>query len=492
VNARETVYWCGKAPDADDREPLRRYQLSVTTIRLGNRPDFSCGKALVVNAVAPSIPEALAHMSLVREALNHGCLVYLLAENDTTFSLLKSAVDNLEHESLKVYTCPSDPWKYVRVIDRYNPGPGAAKNLEIHTSPADEDLTEETELLIRRAFSDAVELHLDPLAPGRSGAHVYQAEARLRKSEAGPRPMPFFVKIGDRDTIAAERRNYDLYATIHVPYHLRPNLIPERCVIGTEHALIVGNFVDNSRSLWEVARSGAGAAAIHSLFEETLKGWRLQGYERDPAVGRVGVELDPVLTRGQPLQSIVERAAEFGAVLDPQELRANLLNLGEAQYVVGPCHGDLHGENVRVRGNDAILLDLARVHNGPICTDIAHLEVWLSCEQMTADPDPLDFETWGSVMELQVRLSAFSRPPKPGSYPRPARWLEDCVRQTRMLASSICMSNHEYAIAIVIHLAARARHLHVDEGDEGVRRRAYCYFLASRLVDELRLAEAQS
>jgi Ser/Thr protein kinase RdoA (MazF antagonist) len=43
-------------------------------------------------------------------------------------------------------------------------------------------------------------------------------------------------------------------------------------------------------------------------------------------------------------------------------------------------HGDLHGENVRVRNGNAILIDFASVCSGPLTADLAALETCLAFE----------------------------------------------------------------------------------------------------------------
>ncbi|WP_430702203.1 phosphotransferase [Mesorhizobium captivum] len=46
------------------------------------------------------------------------------------------------------------------------------------------------------------------------------------------------------------------------------------------------------------------------------------------------------------------------------------------------CHGDLHGENVRVRGGQAILIDFAAVDHGPLVIDPAALETALVLKRL--------------------------------------------------------------------------------------------------------------
>jgi hypothetical protein len=48
--------------------------------------------------------------------------------------------------------------------------------------------------------------------------------------------------------------------------------------MGLTHGILVGNFVEQSESLWDVAKRGSAQPVIYSLFDEALRGWRLQAY----------------------------------------------------------------------------------------------------------------------------------------------------------------------------------------------------------------------
>jgi hypothetical protein len=51
-------------------------------------------------------------------------------------------------------------------------------------------------------------------------------------------------------------------------------------------------------------------------------------------------------------------------------------------------------------------------------------------------------------------------------------------------------STQEYPIAVALHLAGRARYLDTHDDDEA-KRRAYAYYLACRLTDELVAARGE-
>ena len=71
-------------------------------------------------------------------------------------------------------------------------------------------------------------------------------------------------------------------------------------------------------------------------------------------------------------------AQTHGVTAMPIELWESLLSLTGQKYRSAPMHGDLHGNNVRVRGTDAIVIDLASITTGPLVADVAALETWLA------------------------------------------------------------------------------------------------------------------
>jgi hypothetical protein len=70
-------------------------------------------------------------------------------------------------------------------------------------------------------------------------------------------------------------------------------------------------------------------------------------------------------------------AFKQGAQLAPERLEADLKTLQLPRYRRTLTHGDLHGENVRVAGVDAILIDFNSITHGPLVADPAVLDVSL-------------------------------------------------------------------------------------------------------------------
>jgi hypothetical protein len=171
-------------------------------------------------------------------------------------------------------------------------------------------------------------------------------------------------------------RNYLDFADRFIPFGLRPNI--HQIIRGTERSLLVGNFVDRSESLWDRARRNLAARAVTSLFDETLGCWRDQAFARGLIEGSVADAMyDAEMCRPQDIRPLYpESAQRYGISVGPDEVWKQLTTLRQ-HYRLAPAHGDLHGENVRVKNEQAILIDLASVlRQAPLTADLATLETW--------------------------------------------------------------------------------------------------------------------
>jgi hypothetical protein len=184
------------------------------------------------------------------------------------------------------------------------------------------------------------------------------------------------------------------YAEHHVPWYLRPNFVAERSAYGVSRGILVGSFVANSCALAEAVRATPqDARHIQHLFVDTLGG--LRGPKRTVAPGQMSVvsALKAFCAHEKVPEHRWARAAELfgGAVLPAQDLWWDLLGLPSLDWQRSAIHGDLHGENVRVRKEKAILIDFAHACIGPASADLAHLEVSLIFDARAVD---LQGEAW--------------------------------------------------------------------------------------------------
>lgn len=341
-----------------------------------------------------------------------------------------------------------------------------------------------SELLLRRAFWDCKEVHLVAMADGLSGAPVFRAFPELELGQAGEGARgtrPYFVKIGDRNKIYEEYKNYVQYVSPYVPFHLGPHLVLERCCLGAEQGVIVGDLVDESESLLSCASDGRATVAIACLFNRTLHGWHSR-FEKDP---RSLVKIPDY--RGNeyfPLEDLPEDrrilANKLGATKSLTELRALFECCSSLTPVfVAPIHGDLHGANVLVRGADAILIDFLSHYKGPLVYDAACLEAGLLVDGFASDRRTPS-EWLESILPLYDNTSLFGIPPY--IHPKnPSAWFYSCVRQIRLHARQMECRDGQYAAALAVILLKKSCKFR-EFREPQASHRAAAYVLAERML----------
>lgn len=430
-----------------------------------------------------------------RKAMDHGLAIFVLASEDEIMRHAQKEMSNIG-VAAHIYTRTGDAkdvpdHEIAQFMLMADPKLKSSATLEIERKGEEFELQEIDELLLRRAFSDCVRISVSVLGGGRT-AETFMVEATFAGSEVGPRPLPFFVKLGKRDSIKREVERYASYATHYIPFHLRPNLDPPRCLLGFGRAILVGNFVERAEPLWDLAEKGKAHAGIHSLFDATLAGWRLQGFEGPYglAKGSVACALTDSIFKHERVQpAYVERAKALGLRRSPKELWECLLGASTQEYYRAPMHGDLHPDNVFIRGGDAILIDLASVQSGPLSGDLACLETFFAFEVRKKDRH-LSFDDWRASVDRLYDKASFVRlpPPMAGSGVWASRW--NCARQVRMIALPTQACETEYLSAVAVYLLRRTMYTREGEPDELLReleaqRRSYALVVADRLVTAL-------
>ncbi len=414
--------------------------------------------------------------------LNHGVQLYVLADNDIDHQWCRQYLISIGLSASVQLKLNPEVHELAEPICRCPTEPIANDHLKISGMSIDPLFA----TFLKRAFYDCDSLLIQELAGGRT-ATVASAHVRFRDSIVGPRPLPFFVKFGDVNKIREEFDNYNQYVAHYIPFSLRPQLDIDRCIRGPSKGLLVGKFVTRSEPLLDALRRGAGVQPIHSLFEETLSGWRLQAYE-----GRAGsevtqtfeTELGGLFRPDQMPDGRFELAKSLGATKTPDELKSALLALPARTYLRSPMHGDLHCGNVRVRGIDSILIDFQLVRDGPLVVDPACLEVSLV---FSAAGDVNDH--WLELVDKLYQPEYLVHPPPPANEPSNREWLWSAIRQIRLIAFGCEKSSGEYKTALAYCLLRRAR-FNEDDSDDARRsneeeRAAYAYVVAERLIAEL-------
>jgi uncharacterized protein associated with vWA-MoxR-VMAP ternary system len=425
--------------------------------------------------------------------LDHGCEVIIVAFNTPErdgVSLIDRAIESKglparkltgEEPSeleparpyVRVYPANVDWSEVANDLLKYPGGGAPNRTTRVVGSPIDD---EQIRLLLQRAFADCESVDLVRNAEGKSGASVYCGFAELQPlGELPTWPMPHFIKIGERQSIEREYENYKTYVAPYVPFHLGPHLDAERCNLGAHYGVLVGNHVEEAEALLNCAKAGRAGPAISCLFDRTLRGWYRAGRVEAIAL-RSGVllptkvEIDPARWR---------KIEQLGATKVPDELAVILDNLAPAKStLIGLVHGDLHANNILVRGNDAILIDFGRQSRAPILIDPASLEVSLLIDgaiRHNVDDQRNWFE---SIHPLYAQFSMdppISRPSDTWA------WLHSCVRQIRLYARRFEYGSNQYAAALVAALVLKAkRDPEAPLAESSIR--AAAYVLAERLL----------
>lgn len=506
---RKHVAWFGCEPPAEGRQAFedRGFRVTSCSPTQLNDTGFLSGLSAVIFAQSTDKPaQVCQHLSDHAERLlNYDCQVILRpgsAELSDDPRLLRNTLERLGlpqtgfPEKATASTKPPKPvvaipppphvaffghfvpWGFIANKVGENP-PGAAPNLVLDISVDDvvKKLDGDAELLVRRAFSDCLNVHLVAMEGGRSGVRVYRAYAELAGGFHAQWPQPHFIKIGERAEILKEYEMYEDDVDPYIPFHLGPHLIRERCCLGAKEGVLVGDYVEESESLRDCASQGRGATAIACLFDRTLLGWHRRWKEVRTPLSRGLNHLFPRI--GRIGSSRYARARALGATRDLNELRTLFERCDSVPVLVAPIHGDLHAANVRVRATDAIVIDFCAHSDFPLVYDAACLEASLLVDGF-AD-DRRDIQDWlASVASLYDHPVTGGRLPHPNPKDRSC-WFHACVRQIRRYARQWECADYQYAGALAVALLAKAvRDKNAPEPEAS--RRAAAYVLAERVL----------
>lgn len=333
-------------------------------------------------------------------------------------------------------------------------------------------------LMLRRSFYDCDELHIRRLEGARSGARVLLVHAFPAVPYLGQRkPIAFLAKICDRRRIEQEWEHYENHVQPHVPFRLAPSLALDRCALGARVGIIVGDFVADSESLIECARSERAGPAIATLFGVTLRQWHSQASVIEDR--SLSDALGGVL-KGHVSAARRTQAQGLGARRTTRRIMADCRRWQREPLLWGPIHGDLHGANVRVQGSDAILIDFLSFRTGPLLADPAALEVSL----LVQGPSDVDFDE-GAWMRVALALYQREALTLPVRMPLPSEkyaWMALCIRQVRMYALALQQRPGQYGRVIAFYLLRAAMKDRTATGPEAYRRAA-AYLLTDRLLD---------
>jgi hypothetical protein len=489
MSNNQILLWYGTVmplPGVAERFAQRGYRIHV------HQPEPNIAHfalAGMVVAVFNHIQDVASYLGHIRTLVIQGARIVFAASRSEKISILAT----LENEPVEY------PWEQNLIFipdftgthfDNFIFLPSAprAKNVTVVQNTKGDKLNREEEVLLRRAFPKAEQLHVETLTGGLSGAKVLIVHESRREASIAHWAQPRLVKFGNRFELEREVGHMKAVSPF-VPFELRPNL--DVYVEGYRLAVFVADFVEKSESLLAAARAGRGEAAISNLFNRTLYRWRGRGWQNDPRPGSLAVaakrlnlmdvgEIHPGFLR-------IERFERRG--FDLPALWAYLESLS-IKHRSASIHGDLHGENIRVRGDDAILIDFGSVKgaqhgDAPLCFDVAMLEVALvfSADENAMD-DEFEILGWEDGIRPYYRLDAIRRTPKREGVPNPVSWLFDCIQRIRAFGIYDQTDEDEYAVALAIALWRWCRWEPRTKHEEG--RRVIGLEIGCEIIQEIR------
>lgn len=458
---------------------LALLEVSPTNVRkAANR-----ARAIIIAEPPGKIGQVRAHLENLKPIAEDYGLAFVLLVSPKELNTITRVVDEVgitASTSIRLIT----DLGHAAEFTRRDPGPPVG-NVKIFPR---RKLDHRIRHLLQRSFHDCDRIYLESLSGGRAALNVFCVHAYLKKSLVGPRPLPFFVKISNPEEIVSERENYSNYADLFIPFYLRPNVVPERCVTAATLSSIVGNFVDEAQPMRAALKASQSPGVIFSLFENSLKGFRAQ-----PPGGVVDTHdenlADFVTDRSRTSMidvEIIKSARDLGLKSQPKDIEAALIEKTEgARRPFRACHGDLHPANVMVRGKDAIVIDFSAVKRGPITADPATLEVGLVFGTDGGD-ELKDFAEWKLFVDEIYQGVPIHKPPLPESSPGPFSWLRQAVREVRHILLGCDCEQCETAAVLATYLLRFARlGVEISGGPANklaALRHSYALVVAERLV----------
>jgi hypothetical protein len=501
VNGLKSILWYGVAP-----QPGIRAKLDTRGFRLLEEPsDDLIGDAqlaattvVVLNHASNTVDRDLKGYRHLPKFIDHGILVLIVVPTIDDFSRAREA------HLYKVNR--AFPWdKAVLFLtdlkgnnfDNIVSAPPAAKwhSCEIKQLGDFEPLTDEEKLLVCRAFGKAEEVHIRALKSGFTRSRVFMAHEKRRESSIAHWTQPRLIKIGWRADLEEEVGNMKAVSPF-VPFELRPNL--EVYIEGFRKSVFIADFVDRSESLIDVARAGRAETAISNLFNRTLHRWRERAWSCGMADESLAVAAErlKMFKPGDVCSVYLESVVCKG--INVESLWESLKKI-TFRHRAATIHADLHGDNVRVRGDDAILIDLGSVkgtdsHGGgaPLSFDVAMLEVALIFTCSDEELEELSFQQreWENEIRPYYKLDAILSTPARDAVPQPDSWMFGCIHRVRAFGIYDQSNSYEYAIALAIAMLRWCKFEPQGDADKG--RRVVALHIVAELIAEIEGKKAKS
>lgn len=488
---RKKVLILGEFPI--DPEPYNERNLIVVKVTLENAfQELNYSKAIIVS----DYPSRFAlitnfYNQLYSNAVNLGLKVVVLAHSDATFNQIVAIPRTTAVPPYHVLNLRALP----EVIARHSPGP-PAENVEIIMEDAS-DLDPETILLLKRSFFGCEKIYLKSIGGGKASDNLFKVHAWISDSRVGPLPSPFFAKIGNLEAIRTEKNKYLNYTDLYIPFRYRPNCRIERCVEGEKKASLVGNFVDEAIPLRKALQEAHSSGIIFSLFEKSLRGFRIQHVVsgKPPTTGGLKnfIEGRVKINKLSARTDVIKHAQRLGLRGDIQTLYDRLLSICPEKCLEGLYHGDLNSRNIMVKGDDAILIDFSSIRNdGPLTADPATIEISLCFEldeYKFSDSSKWKeyFTKWKTFIDVAYDPATLTKPlALTEIIPDKFTWLRRAIRETRHILIG-CDCNHNEIKAVLASYLLRIARIAPEKLDNPkdiaeFDLRAYALVVAEKII----------
>jgi hypothetical protein len=492
------ILWYGEPP-----QPGLRLKLDTRGFELIEEPDsvsivnglLANTKVVVLSHTNASIDLELRGYQHLPKFIDHGVLVLVIVPRLEDFDRVRKT------HLAKVSN--SFPWSDNEAVlfltdlasnnfDNIVSAPTLAKwnDCQIVEVGLSEPLGEERLLLVRRAFGQAQEVRIRALTSGYTDSRVYMAYEKRRESSIAHWTQPKLIKVGSRADMAEEVGHMRAVSPF-VPFELRPNL--EIHIAGFRKSILVADFVDRSEALIDAARAGRAETAISNLFNRTLHTWRERAWSCGMSQESLAVAAENLgmVTPEKVCAEYLESPQIQSKGIDINALWCSLKRI-TFSHRTASIHADLHGDNVRVRGDDAILIDLGSVKGrgepgkgAPLSFDVAMLEVALvfSCEKEESKNRHFQQPKWAEEVRPYYKLKAVLSTPVRESGPQADSWMFGCIQRLRAFAIYDQSDQLEYAIALSIAMLRWCKFKSQSDGDRG--RRVVALEIAAELIAEI-------
>lgn len=493
MNPAKELLWYGRPPLPGIRSRLEERGFSIERV-LGDQPipkgRLGQAFAVIFDHSIDGLNKPLPGYVFIKDFINHGLSIFIVcSQNDrsaiTTQFLTPHGTGYPWAEVIQfVSDFKGSNFDAFVNLERGNPW----RSIAISDAEHDEGLNEEEEILLARAFQSAGELKLRQITPGFSQSRVFMAYEKKQHNSFAHWAQPRLVKIGPRAKVLQEVKAMQQVSPF-IPFELRPNF--EVSVRGFSKALYVADFVDKSEPILHAAHDGRAEAALSNLFYRTLRVWRDCALERPLGLESLAeaAERLNMLSADWIKPEYLESDSFAKLHMDPKQLWESIKAI-RFPHRVATIHGDLHGDNVRVRGDDAIVIDLGEVRGthkdgdgAPLCFDVAMLDVALSFQCLNKAQIAGDFfqPDWEKEVRQYYTFASLQSALRPGGA-HLGSWLAGCLQRIRSFGTYEQSNSLEYPIAVAIAMWRWCKFDSLGPGDKG--RRVVALILGSQILQD--------